>query len=591
MQVVLGVERSYSGKRWVERTGDPRQALALAQQLELPENVGRILSSRGVGADDAEGFLNPRLNAQLPDPSHLKDMDLAVARLADAIVDGEQVAVFGDYDVDGATSAALLRRYFRAAGRDLMVYIPDRIKEGYGPNWPALRQLRDAGAGIVITVDCGTTAYAPLKEAAAAGLDVIVADHHIAEAGLPEAYAVINPNRLDETSEHGQTAAVGVVFLLVVALNRALRDRGYFEANAAIAEPDLLQWLDLVALGTVADVVPLTGLNRALVTQGLKVMMRRRNPGIAALADVAGLDEAPTAYHLGYILGPRVNAGGRVGEAGLGADLLSTDDPGRAAQIAARLDSYNQERRDIEAQVLEEALAVAAESSSEGLVLVAGEGWHAGVIGIIASRLKERYGVPACVVSLDGDIGTGSARSIADIDIGAAVTAARQNDLLIAGGGHAMAAGFTIAKARLDDFRQFLAGRVNAGIAAQGLVPTLYIEGALSVGAASLEMVDILDRLGPFGSGNAEPRFVFPGVRVAYADVAGKTHVRCSFTDGGGGGGPKLPGIAFGSLENEIGPRLLNHGGAAYNVAGKLRRNSWQGRNSVQLIVDDVAPG
>ncbi|MDA0241464.1 MAG: single-stranded-DNA-specific exonuclease RecJ [Proteobacteria bacterium] len=584
--LVLGVEHSCSGKRWIERPVDGREVLNIAQRLEVPEIVGRIMAARGIDVDSAETFLSPRLNALLPDPSHLLDMDIAVERLVTAIENNEPVAVFGDYDVDGATSSALLSRYFRALGRQLTVYIPDRIKEGYGPNTPALMALKDQGIKLVITVDCGTTAYEPLAEAKAAGLEVIVADHHIAEAGLPEALAVINPNRIDETSEHGQIAAVGVVFLLVIALNRALRNAHYFNGDNGVAEPKLLDWLDLVALGTVADVVPLTGLNRAFVAQGIKVMMQRRNVGISALADVAGLDEIPNAYHLGFVMGPRVNAGGRVGEAGLGATLLATDNPVEAATIAERLNNYNQERRDIEAQVQEEAMIVAEQGPTEGVVLVAGEGWHPGVIGIVASRLKDRYGVPACIVALNGDTGVGSARSISGIDLGACITAARQNGLLVKGGGHAMAAGFTVKRDDIPALREFLSERIGAGIIAQGIIPTLYIEGALGVSAATLELMESLEQLGPFGSGNAEPRFVFPDVRVVHAAVVGKDHVRCTFTDSGGG---KLNAIAFGALEKETGAQLLNSGGAALHVAGKLRNNNWQGRTSVQLLLDDVA--
>lgn len=585
-QLVLGVEQSCSGKRWIERPVDGRDVLNLAQQLELPEIVGRVMAARGIDVEMAEAFLSPRLNAALPDPSHLLDMDTAVDRLVAAIMNDEPVAVFGDYDVDGATSSALLQRYFNAVGRKISVYIPDRIKEGYGPNSPALLGLLEQGIKLVITVDCGTTAYEPLAEARAAGMDIIVADHHIAEAGLPDAIAVINPNRIDETSEYGNIAAVGVVFLLIIGLNRGLRNAGYFDTESGLQEPKLLNWLDLVALGTVADVVPLTGLNRAFVTQGLKVMMQRRNAGISALADVAGLDETPSAYHLGYILGPRVNAGGRVGEAGLGATLLATDDPIQAAVMAERLNVYNQERRDIEAQVQEEALHAAEQGPTDGVVLVAGEGWHPGVIGIVASRLKDRYGVPACIVALDGDTGVGSARSISGIDLGACITAARQNGLLVKGGGHAMAAGFTVERENIPELRAFLAGRIGAGIIEQGIIPTLYIEGALSVSAANMSLMESLEQLGPFGSGNAEPRFVFPDIRVAHAAVVGKDHVRCTLTDSGGG---KLNGIAFGALEKEMGARLMNSGGTALHVAGKLRNNTWQGRTSVQLLIDDVA--
>ena len=478
----LGVERSLTGRRWTARGLDERAALALAQRLALPEPVARVLAGRGIGLEEAEAFMAPTLRAQLPDPFHLRDMARAAARVAEAVMSGEAIAVFGDYDVDGATSAALLKRFFAAVGVPIRVYIPDRLKEGYGPNAPALLRLKAEGMRLVITVDCGTSALEPLAVAADAGLDVIVVDHHVAEPKLPPAYAVVNPNRLDETSPHRQLAAVGVAFLLVVAANRALREAGWYRQHS---EPDLMQWLDLVALGTVCDVVPLTGINRALVTQGLKVMARRANPGLKALADSARLDERPNAYHLGFLLGPRVNAGGRVGEADLGARLLTTSDPADAADLAQRLERYNQERQEIEARVLEEAIAAADARALGAVVFVAGQGWHAGVIGIVASRLKERYNRPAFVVALEGEIGKGSGRSVGGIDLGSAVIAAKQAGLLLQGGGHAMAAGLTVAADRLDELRDFLETRIGREIAERRIVPTLALDGALALGAAN----------------------------------------------------------------------------------------------------------
>ncbi|HEX7968164.1 MAG TPA: single-stranded-DNA-specific exonuclease RecJ, partial [Stellaceae bacterium] len=406
----LGVERSLCGRRWRQRAGDDRAGLALAQQLGLPEIVGRLLAARGVEAEEADRFLSPTLRGCLPDPAHLKDMDVAVARLVRAITAGEPIAIFGDYDVDGATAATLLQCFFAAVGARARVYIPDRQREGYGPNAPALLRLKEEGTAVVVTVDCGTAAHAPLAAAAEAGLDVIVLDHHIAEPALPRALAVINPNRLDEASPHGVLCAAGLAFLLAVGINRALREGGWY---ADRPPPDLVQWLDLVALGTICDVVPLTGVNRALVAQGLKVLRRRSNVGLAALADVAGIGERLDAYHAGFILGPRVNAGGRVGQADLGAQLLASDDPVAALAMARQLDGYTSERRDIEARVLAQAIdQVESGDRSAPLVFVAGEGWHAGVIGIVASRLKERYNRPACVVAVADGIGKGSGRSV-----------------------------------------------------------------------------------------------------------------------------------------------------------------------------------
>ena len=437
----LGVVSSLRGKRWTARPADERESMALAQRLGVPEIIGRVLSARGVGLQEADDFLHPTLKRLLPDPSVLKDMDTAALRLAGAVTGGEQIAVFGDYDVDGATSSALLARLLSAVGGQCRIYIPDRGREGYGPNEAALLGLKDSGVSLVVTVDCGIAAHAPLAAAADAGLDVIVVDHHAAEAELPRATAVINPNRLDESGELGQLAAVGVSFLLAVAVNRALRALDWYQDRP---EPDLRQLLDLVALGTVCDVVPLRGVNRALVSQGLKVMGKRANPGLRALADAASLTEAPGAYHLGFILGPRINAGGRVGSSELGARLLSTDDEAEAKAIASRLEALNAERRDIEAAVLERARDQVERSDHQGpLILAAGEGWHGGVIGIVASRLKERFHRPAFVVSIEGETATGSGRSVHGVDLGQAVIAARQAGLVVKGGGHPMAAGFT----------------------------------------------------------------------------------------------------------------------------------------------------
>src|SRR5271166_4268125 len=486
---VLGVERSICGRRWRLRGADVSEGQAIAERLALPEIVGRLLAQRGIDPDDAPGFLAPRLRDQLPDPSHLRDMEVAAERLVHAVREGETIAVFGDYDVDGATSAALLARFFAAVGGRTRIYVPDRLREGYGPNMPALLRLYEEGARVVVTVDCGTNAHLPLAEAAAAGLEVIVVDHHVAEPLLPRATAIVNPNRLDEASPHRGLAAVGVAFLLVVAVNRALRQAGWYGAGRS--EPDLLGWLDLVALGTVCDVVPLAGLNRALVAQGIKVARRNANAGLAALAAVAGVNEP------------------------------------LAAEFAGRLDVYNRERREIEARTLEAAIAtVEGEAQSPVLAFAAGADWHPGVIGIVASRLKERYERPACVVALAGGIGKGSGRSIAGLPLGPAVIAARQAGLLINGGGHAMAAGFTVAADKLGALRAFLVERLGDGLDREHLMPELRIDAALSLTAAQSELIDHIDRLAPFGAGNPEPRFVFPAVRVVHAEAVGNGHLR-----------------------------------------------------------------
>ncbi len=586
-EAFLGVAQSASGKRWEARPDDSRLTAALAQRYSLPEPVARAMAARGIDLDAAEAFLEPKLSRDLPDPSHLRDMDQAVRHIADAIKGGQTVAVFGDYDVDGATSSALLLRYVRAAGGRIISYIPDRISEGYGPNVPALVKLKQDGASVVITVDCGITAFDVLSEAADQGVATIVVDHHVAEPRLPKALAVVNPNRLDDDSPHGNMAAVGVTFLLLVALNRTLRQEGWFETRPA---PDLMALLDLVALGTVCDVVPLTGVNRALVAQGLKVMARRGNPGLSALSDVARVTEAPGTYHAGFLLGPRVNAGGRVGESALGAELLSTDDAQRAQVIAQRLDAYNEERREIERICLEEAIAqVEASGDADAPMIVAsGKGWHPGVIGIVASRLKDRFNRPTCVVALDEDgIGKGSGRSVPGIDLGSAVIAARQSELLINGGGHKMAAGFTVAADRLAELTRFLCDRVAAEAGTGGLIPVLRLDGTVSVGGASLDLIRALERLQPFGQGNAEPRFAIPEARVVQARIVGEDHVQVQVADAMGG---RLKGIAFRCADTPMGQALLRaQGNRPIHLAGRLRLDTWQGVEKVQLMVDDAA--
>ena len=577
--------QSVTGKRWEDRLPDSRLGLALAQRCSAPEVVGRIMAGRGVTLEQIDSFLNPTLKVALPDPSHLQDMESAVERLVAAVEKGEKIAVFGDYDVDGATSSALLARFFRAAGIDIRVYIPDRMAEGYGPNEAALRRLREEGASVVITVDCGITAFEPLAAAAECGLDVIVVDHHAAEPRLPRAAAVINPNRLDDDSPHGQLAAVGVTFLLIVALNRALR--GWYSTQGR-EEPDLRQWLDLVALGTVCDVVPLTGLNRAYVAQGLKVMARRGNAGLAALCDVGNISEPPGTFHAGFVLGPRVNAGGRVGEAPLGARLLASDSARESAEIARRLDAYNAERKEIEAAVLDQAIDQIEKEGSAGrsLAFAVSEGWHAGVIGIVASRLKERYNRPALVIALENGIGKGSGRSVPGVDFGSAVIASRQSDILINGGGHPMAAGLTVAEGSIGALRDFLEDNLGRQLAAIDYQPSLGVDGALQAGGANADLLRQIEACGPFGVGNTTPRFVLPAARIAKASVVGSNHVRCFVTGADGG---RIKAIAFRALDNPLGEALLKSGNLPLHLAGKLQWDTWSGPEAVQFFIDDAA--
>jgi single-stranded-DNA-specific exonuclease len=510
-------------------------------------------------------------------------MDQAVTRLADAVEAGETIGVFGDYDVDGATSSALLVHYFRALDVATDVHIPDRQKEGYGPNAPAIVALRDRGAGPVVTVDCGISAYDPLRLAAEAGIDVIVLDHHAAEPDLPMACAVVNPNRIDDTSGLGHLAAVGVTFMTIVALNRELRKRGWF---AERQEPDLMRWLDIVALGTVCDSVPLVGLNRALATQGLKVMAGRLNTGLTALADIGRITEKPTAYHAGFVLGPRINAGGRIGSPDLGVRLLTTTDPDEAAGLALKLDSLNGERQEIERGVLAAALAAAEVQEGRNCIVVSGEGWHPGVIGIVASRVVERFHRPAFVIAVNDGIGKGSGRSLAGVDLGGAVTAARQAGLLVNGGGHPMAAGLTVEAGKLQELSDFLDERVAKSVSERPSVPELGVDGALSAGAATVELLQTIERMGPFGIGNAEPRFAIMGARVVKADVVGENHVRAILSSADGG---RLKAIAFRALSQPIGDALMARGGGDLHLAGHLRIDRWQGNERAQLIIEDVA--
>jgi single-stranded-DNA-specific exonuclease len=588
----LNVERSLADRKWVLRSGDERLAMTLAQRFALPEVVARVMANRGVGLDEAEAYLSPTLRALLPDPNHLLDMDKAASRLAEAIRSGQAIGIFGDYDVDGATSSALLANVIHQAGGRAVIHIPDRLIDGYGPNIRGLCWLRDQGCSVVVTVDCGITAFDPLAQAADQGIEVVVIDHHAAEAALPRAVAVVNPNRVDETSPHRHLAAVGVAFLLAVAVNRNLKQSGWYGPDRR--EPDLLRQLDLVALGTVCDVVPLVGVNRALVAQGIKVLAGRANPGLAALADVAGISESPEAFHLGYVMGPRVNAGGRVGEAPLGARLLSAEDYDQAMESARKLDGYNRERQEMEAAMLLAAMEQVEGRPDDGLPLLAaqGTGWHPGIVGLIASRLKERYGRPAVAVAFDGDgpqaIGKGSGRSVPGLDLGAAIIAARQSGLLMAGGGHAMAAGFTVVRERYGEFLAFVAARLGEQLTGE-LVPILELDGTLDCAGATVDLIATLKQLGPYGAGNAEPKFAITNARLIKCDVVGQGHIRAIFA---GAGGQRLKTMAFRAADSDLGLALMTaRPGSTFHLAGTLRLDTWQGNTQVQMILDDVALG
>ena len=576
MTAFLGVEASATGRRWIGP--DPalmRRAEGLAQAAGLPLPVALVLARRGVAAAEAAAHLAPSLRDLLPDPMRLRDMGPAAGRFVAAVTGRQRIAVFADYDVDGGASAALLAVWLRGMGLAATIYVPDRIDEGYGPNAPAMQAL-GAAHDLILCVDCGTLSHAAL---AAAGCDVIVLDHHQGGDTLPPAVAVVNPNRRDEAGDLGHLCAAGVVFLFLVEANRRLRAQG-------IAAPDLMPMLDLVALATVADVAPLTGVNRALVRQGLTVMARRDRPGLAALADVSRLDGPPTVHALGHVLGPRVNAGGRIGQADLGARLLATGDAGEAARIAADLERLNTERRAIEAAVREAALAQAEARGMAGpLVWAASEGWHPGVIGIVAARLKEAAGRPAVVIALDGAEGKGSGRSVEGVDLGAAVARLADEGLILRGGGHRMAAGLTVARDRLEPAMTRLADLLaRAGAGAAG-PRDLALDGMVAAEGATPALVEAVEAAGPYGAGAPPPRLALPDLVVTGARVVGAGHLKVTF----GAGAARIEGIAFGAMGGPLGTLLAGGGAGRVHVAGRLELNHWSGTRRVQLRIEDAA--
>jgi single-stranded-DNA-specific exonuclease len=582
MSFALGVERSVAGQPWRwRRSGEPGPGI---EQL-----LDELLLARGVEAGDLARHRVPRIRDFLPDPSAFQDMDKGARRIADALEAGESIAIFGDYDVDGATSAALLTLLFRRLGAEPIVYIPDRLMEGYGPSGAALVELKARGAGLAVTVDCGAQAYDALEQAKAAELDVIVVDHHQCATLLPVAFAMINPNRLDEAevgASHGHLAAVGMAFLVGVAVIRELRARGFFAAGRE--EPRILDLLDLVALGTVADVARLHGLNRAFVTQGLKVMGARRNLGLAALAEAARLVKPPSCRDLGFALGPRINAGGRVGKSDLGVRLLTSADPEEARAIAAELDRLNEERRAIEMQVCEAAERLAKEQADEAVITVMGAGWHPGVIGIVAGRIKERFGRPAIVIAEGEDgIGKGSGRSIGGVDLGAAVLAARESGLLIAGGGHAMAAGLTLAPGGLEAFRTFIGERLASDVEAAIGSRALLLDSLLAPGGVQASLCDALDAGGPYGAGWPAPRVAAGPCRLLKASLVGEGHVRGIAC---GDDGRSFKWIAFRSASTALGEALLAAGAdSRWWLAGSIKRDEWNGGNAAEMHVEDAA--
>jgi len=586
----LGVAHSVRGLQWRERIdpADINLATAISQHHDLPELLGRVLAARGIGLDEVPVVLDPTIKALMPDPSVLQDMDKAAARLADAIIAREAIAVFGDYDVDGAASVALVHRFMAHHGLGCRVYIPDRLFEGYGPNAAAIEGLVADGARLIVTVDCGTTSFEPLAVARRMGCDVLVVDHHQADERLPDVHAVVNPNRQDDLSGLGQLCAAGVTFMVLVAVSRELRRRDYY--SAARPAPDLLGLLDLVALATVCDVVPLTGLNRAYVVKGLQVMRGRSNIGLTALFDAAGLAQAPTPYHLGFVLGPRINAGGRIGDAALGGRLLSLEDEVEAARIAQLLDKLNKERKAIETEMLAQAMAEAeamVDADPALPILVLGsENWHKGVVGLVASRLTERFRRPSCVISWEKDVGTASLRSIAGVDIGGAVRAAVFKGHLVKGGGHAMAAGLTVERTQVERLTAFFCEAIGMASTQARAAAGLDIDGAMTSGGVTDELLQLIERAGPYGQGNPQPRFAFPAHRIKYAKIVGERHLRCALE---AGDGSRIDAVAFRAAGQPLGEALLSAGGLPMHVAGTLRRDTWGGRDRIELTIDDAA--
>ncbi|UJW73572.1 single-stranded-DNA-specific exonuclease RecJ [Rhizobium sp. SL42] len=585
----LGVEQSVSGQRWMTRADQAAQnrALAMSQVHGIPELVARVLAGRGVGVDEAPAFLDPSIRNLMPDPSRLTDCDIAAERICAAINRGERVAIFGDYDVDGAASSALMFRFLHHFGIDAEIYIPDRIFEGYGPNAAAIDQLIDRGAQLIITVDCGSTSIEALAAAERRKIDVVVIDHHQMGHEMPTCHALVNPNREDDLSGQGHLCAAGVVFMVLVASLRRLREQGHAYARSL----DLLAWLDLVALATVCDVVPLKGLNRAYVTKGLIAARHQQNAGLAALLRIAGIGGPVTPYHFGFLVGPRINAGGRIGDAALGSRLLTIDEPAEADKIATHLDELNRERQAMEAVMLAEAEAEAmaeyGTGETAGVIVTARENWHPGIVGLLAARLKERFKRPAFAIAFDpSGKGAGSGRSINGFDIGKMVRAAVDNGLLVKGGGHAMAAGLTVERGNLGRLRAFFDEQASTQVASLAANQTLKIDGAIGASGATLSLIDQLEAAGPYGSGHAQPIFAVPMHRLRDVRPVGTTHVKITLE---ALDGSKLEGIAFRAAETELGHFLMNNRGNQVHVAGTLGADHWQGNRRIQLRVLDAA--
>jgi single-stranded-DNA-specific exonuclease len=585
----LDVERSIGGRRWMPRLQDERLAQAIAERHELPEILGRVMAARGVGLDEAEAFLNPTIRSLMPLPAALKDMEKGATRLVEAIIAQTRIGIISDYDVDGVSSAAIFQLFLRAVGSDAIIHVPDRLTEGYGPSEHAVKLLKEQGCALLLTLDCGVLAHDPLAHAAELGMETIIVDHHQAGEILPEAHAVINPNRQDDVSGFGYLCAAGVVMILIATVNKLLRAKGWYSETRP--EPNMLQWLELVALATVCDVVPLKGLNRAYVTQGLKIMSRRENLGLAMLSDIARLKRSPDVYALGFVLGPRLNAAGRIGHADLALELLTTRDKGRANQLSQELEQLNRQRQAIELRVVD-AAAIQAEAAlgkehRSSVIVVTNDAWHPGVVGLAAARLKERYQLPSFVLASNPKSGlaSGSGRSIAGVDIGSATRAALEAGVIVKGGGHAMAAGLTVEIAKLAELRSFLEEKLGSEVS-NAAENSLAIDGALTASGATLDLIELLEQAGPYGSAHPAPVFAFPAHKVVYADPAGSDHIRCTLASADG---TRIKAIAFRAMGTELGEVLLTERKLPLHFAGRLTIDEWGTKRVPSLQIEDIA--
>lgn len=580
---------SLNGFRWRLFNPDERFVQAVCQKYNLPDIIAKIINSRKVPFEKTDTYISPQIKSLLPSPFILKDMDKAVNRIVRAIESNEAIGIFGDYDVDGATSSSILYKFLYDVGvKNIQIFIPDRQNDGYGLSSDGLKKLMSAGCTLVVAVDCGITGFDAVDLANQMDLDIVIADHHEAEVGIPNAVAVVDPKRVDDDSGLTYLAACGVVFLLTVALNKTLRERGFYKKKG-IEEPDLFSYLDLVALGTVCDVVPLVGVNRAFVSVGVKVMARRQNIGLKSLCDVSGVSTSPSIYHLGYVLGPRINAGGRVGNSSIAAQLLTTRNPLTADSLAQKLNNFNLERKDIEASVLEQAFQkVSSElKPDDNFIFVSGNNWHTGVIGIIAGRLKERYNLPTCVATIDENgIANGSGRSIPEIDLGSAIIKAKEIGILKEGGGHSMAAGFTLEESKIEEFKKFLHDYIESSTKSQKIIPVLNIDSVIDITGINNELINKLKILEPFGTANEEPRFAILNAKLTGSDAIGGGNIRCYFASDNG---KSISAICYKAVDTEVGEVLLSEVGSRFKLAGKIRANDWNGKHYIQFIIDDVA--